>query len=84
MSYAENDAVIYRESGNGPPRHGVVVGTAYSITELYIVKLPKVNGMTDCVTADETELSPTKKNAGKDIRYEYRVAGEKELEKEKR
>ena len=81
MIFAENDRVIYRENGTGPERHGIVIGTGHSIEDIFIVKIPKINGIEDCVTAVETDLTKVEK---KERRYSYKAATERELEKEKR
>lgn len=79
MIFSERDRVIYREDGVGPPRHGTVIGVGHAIEEIYFVEIQKVNGMADCVTAEERELS---KKA--ETKKRYIVAREAELEKEKR
>lgn len=80
MIYREKDRVIYREGGVGPPRHGTVIGIGHAIEDVYFIEIPRTNGMTDCVTAGEGELSG---KAGP-VRKKYIVAQENELEKEKR
>lgn len=81
MIFSERDRVIYREGGVGPPRHGTVIGIGHAIEDVYFIEIPRVNGMTDCVTAEEGELS---KKTDSSVKMKYVVAQENELEKEKR